>query len=155
MMLLSSVLAAFMAFAPAPGGARARSMEEAVDLGPFRIERRSELTWPGLYVPDFELNQQRRWMHSFSLGVFSQVNPLRFKVVTVEPPDSSSDEGGASLSPRRAFVGHIWTAASVELPSKGGHRALSVGRLWFPGTGNSLRRGLSSAAAKIVLSGRM
>ena len=100
MVLLSSALAACVAIAPAPGGANASSKEAAVELGPFRIEHRAELTWPGLYVPDFEFNQQRRWMHTFSLGVFSQVNPLRFEVVTAEPPDSSDNESGVSLSPR-------------------------------------------------------
>jgi len=136
--------------APSPGTA----VERAAEIGPFRLVQRSELTWPGVYIPDFELSQERRWVHRFSLGVVSSKFPVVLETVVAEPPDSAGAVSRSGLSPRGAAVSHIWTAASLRLPSAGGPRSLSVGRLWILGSDGPLQS-VANSAAKVVFTGRM
>lgn len=144
-------LGAALSFAaPSPG----TGVERTAEIGPFRLAQRSELTWPGVYIPDFELSQERRWVHRFSLGVVSSKFPVVFETVVAEPPDSVGAVSRSGLSPRGAAVSHIWTAASLRLPSAGGPRSLSVGRLWILGSDGPLQS-VANSAAKVVFTGRM
>ena len=148
--LLVSVLSCAAPPPPSPGTA----VERAVEIGPFRLAQRSELTWPGVYVPDFELSQDRRWVHRFSLGVVSSKFPVVLETVAAGPPDSAGAVSRSGRSPRGAAVSHLWTAASLRLPSAGGPRSLSVGRLWILGSDGPLQS-VANSAAKVVLTGRM
>lgn len=136
--------------APSPG----TGVERTAEIGPFRLAQRSELIWPGVYIPDFELNQERRLVHRFSLGVANSNFPVVLETVAAEPLDSVGAVSRSGLSPRGAAVSHIWTAASLRLPSAGGPRSLSVGRLWLLGSDGPLQS-VANSAAKVVFTGRM
>ncbi len=148
-MLRSGVV---LALALAPGAVRQATHDEYA-VGPFRFEQVSKLEWPGVYVPDFELAAEPRWVHRFSLGFAGRLRVLTFDAVTVEPP-AADDRSNGLVPSARAFA-TVWLGASVSHPRR--PLRVSMGQLWYAGA-QAVARGvtpLKAAVPKLVVSGRM
>ena len=107
---------------------------DAREIGPFRAETETKLTFPGLYLPDFEYGGTRRWVHRFSLRLkYPRLRLLSLDAVTVAP-----DMNGPPLA-KRFPVGPppggpaAWFGASVAAPRS--RVRVSAGRVLSLATG--------------------
>lgn len=115
--LLGSLLMA----SPAVG-----STSDVDHWGPLRFERTSTLTWPGLHAPVFSLIEDRRSVHSFTLGFTPPaLQRLELSMVSIEGDPRTPTLRRAIFDP--SAQGSIWVGASIALPGPSKVR-VAVGR---------------------------
>jgi hypothetical protein len=98
------------------------------ELGPLRLDQRSELVWPHAYVPYFTLVPDRRRAHRLTLGLdLPGLRGVAFDAVVVEPSDDPFLRARtAGLPTGEGARAYAWMGARVRLP--GGQWQLGVGR---------------------------
>ena len=123
---------------------------DAREYGPVRVETESGLAFPGLYLPDFEYSNTRRWVTRYSLRLnYPRLRLLSLDAVTVAPAMHA-------FPPARQLPNSVpvpgaptaWLGARVATPN--GRLSISAGRVFSLATG-ALR---VAGAPKLLMTGR-
>lgn len=114
--------------APAgPAGPRQAQGQELGEVGPFVLERFSELTWPGVYLPAFSLVPERRWVHRFTLR--TREAPWGLLAIDAVGVESSRDPELRQRTvgvPSLEGAGNLWLGARFT-PARG-DLSMTLGR---------------------------
>lgn len=133
-MLASCFVMAWLSVAPAAPG-------EPLELGPFRIEQRSSLQWPGLLAPSVDATSGPRWVYRYSLG-FKAPSLRSFALDIYSLGPSGGGQSSAPLQ-RTAAPPSLRLEAGLVLPGPLGLKLSTVLNAAAVGVGRAamIRRG--------------
>lgn len=148
------VAAALFVAVTAPAPAISTPAGEVAELAPFRFTRYRQLTWPGTYLPDFNLVPERRWVHRFSLG-FSHpaLRSWTFDLVGVEASLDPELRQRTAGMPTLEGAGNLWMGA--RWTPKRSNVSMSFGRPLSVVSGIlPIPRLRSTSSSKLTVHGR-
>jgi hypothetical protein len=148
-------IALSLLLAPSPSGVSTSPPPSGpgidVRLGPVTFEQYSELRFPGLYAPTFDLVTQPRWMHVFSLRPSSsRWSWLSIETRVIESAGDGSLSGAIARMPTPERSGAMWTGVRADVP-----RTLwrvEMGRSWRTGAAQAIG-GLRSPRGGLLMLG--